>query len=63
MKSKEVKVNHQYLFNNEIITVTETIPGKLKKWTPLDNNRGPRKFILSNGKHTKAKFLSSIINT
>jgi hypothetical protein len=63
MKSKEVKINKQYLFNNEIVTVVETIAGKLKKWTPLDNNRGPRIFILSNGIHTKAKFLSPIINT
>ena len=62
MKSKEVKINKQYLYNNEIVTVTATIAGKLKKWTPLDNNRGPRKFILSNGKHTRAKFLSPIIN-
>ena len=63
MKSKDVKINKQYLFNNEEVTVIGTIAGKLKKWTPLDNNRGPKKYILSNGIHTRAKFLSPIINT
>ena len=67
MRTKDIKINNQYLFNNEVVTVIKRIPGAEKKRTQnsyylFGTIRKEKRFLLDNGVETKAKFLSPIIN-
>ena len=31
MRTKDIKINNQYYFNNEVVTVLKRIPGAIKK--------------------------------
>lgn len=67
MKTKDIKINNQYYFNNEVVTVLKRIPGAIKKRGfnsyYLGTIREEKRFLIDNGLEVKAKFLSPIINT
>ena len=71
MKTSDVKVNEQYLYNDKIVTVLARIKGRPKRnsgginhggmgWYELHYTR--KKFILCNGEEVYSNVLSSIIN-
>jgi len=69
MKTKDIKVNNQYLFNNEVVTVIKRIPGKETKKRIMHSGllfegyiKTKKKFLLDNGKEVYANNLYPIIS-